>query len=170
MEKWLPVVGFESLYSVSSFGRIKRTANGGRAQIGRILAVQTDKQGYVRIKLSHNGTAFPRKIYRLVAEAFIGPIPNGMTVNHKNGDKGNNRVENLEIVSRADNVRHAFRVLGTASVRGERNPRAILNEERVREIRRRLDDGEGISQVARDVGFNKHTIYDIKHRRSWAHV
>ncbi len=64
-----------------------------------------DRQGYRMIRLIHR----TRKVHRLVAEAFIGPIASGLTVNHLDGNKANNDVENLEIVTRAENSQHAMR-------------------------------------------------------------
>lgn len=64
--------------------------------------------GYVRIKLDGEGMGKEFYVHRLIASAFIGDIPDGHVVNHKNCDKSDNRVENLEIISRGDNVRHAM--------------------------------------------------------------
>lgn len=93
-----------------------------------------------------------------------------MTVNHIDGNKSNNHVENLEIVSRGENIRHAFKVIKTQNVRGENNPRATLTEEQVIEIRRRLAEGQRGVDVAKAFGTNKYTISTIKQRKSWTHI
>jgi ribosome-binding protein aMBF1 (putative translation factor) len=89
--------------------------------------------------------------HRLVYEVFVGPIPEGMQINHKNGIKDDNRPENLEVVTASENKLHAHRVLGLPgninSMPGETNPRAKVNWDQVREIRRRYAVG-GISQQA----------------------
>ena len=170
METWKPIIGFESHYSVSSEGRIMRTAKGGAAQPGKILAINRDKQGYVRQNLSMNCIQYPRKVHRLVADAFLGGIPTGFTVNHINGVKHDNRVENLEVISRGKNIEHAFRVIKTQSVAGERNPKAVLTNAKVIEMRARLANGATLMELAREFGVSKSTASSIKTNSFWKHV
>ena len=105
------------MYEVSSLGNIRSikryitnrgTRGGGYILNGKQLKVCRANNGYYVVNLGHNKTQL---VHRLVCEAFIGKIPKGMTVNHKDGNKANNRVENLEILSYRDNHLHAFRVL-----------------------------------------------------------
>lgn len=147
-----------------------RTGKGGAAQPGKILATTMDKQGYMRQNLSMNCVQYPRKVHRLVAEAFLGSIPKGFTVNHINGVKHDNRVENLEVISRGANIEHAFRVIKTQSVVGERNPKAVLTDAKVIAMRTRLAEGATLMELAREFGVSKSTASSIKTNSCWKHV
>lgn len=98
-EIWVPILGYEELYWVSNFGRIKTLGNGKTHKTERILRPEKLKNGYLRVCLYRDGKAKPFSIHRLVWAAFNGPIPNGMQINHLNEDKTDNRLENLSLVS-----------------------------------------------------------------------
>ncbi len=79
-----------------------------RRLTGRVLRPMTITGGYYMVHLRKDGLTVPCKIHRLVAEAFIGPAPEGLQVNHRDGVKTNNRAENLEWVTRSENMQHAY--------------------------------------------------------------
>lgn len=106
--------------------------------------------------------------HRAVWESVHGPIPMHLEVNHVNGDKADNRLENLELVTRSENVRHAV-ALGLGR-RGEAKPNAKLTEARVIEARRRVAAGEPLRPIARECGVDAKTLRDAVTGRSWAHV
>jgi hypothetical protein len=175
MEIWKPIREFEDIYSVSNFGRVMRTGKGsatkgGAAIVGKILTNARDIQGYERIKLCRDYVMYPKKIHRLVADAFLGPIPEKFTVNHIDGVKHNNSVENLEIVTRGENLSHAFRVIKTKSSKGERNPKSKLTEKDVLQIRSELASGCPPKVLEQEFGVSKHTISNIKVRKTWTHI
>lgn len=95
MEKWKDVKGYEGLYQVSTLGRVRSfyTHNGSGQ---RILHSQKRSHGYLGVTLVKDGVPSCRNIHRLVAEAFIDNPCNYEQINHKDEDKTNNRVENLE--------------------------------------------------------------------------
>lgn len=106
-EEWRDILGFEELYQVSNFGNV-RTVKNGEAEMSQ----QENRNGYMTVHLRNKGVERRAMVHRLVAEAFI-PNPDGLRdVNHKNGNKSDNRVENLEWVSHSDNMTHSFRELG----------------------------------------------------------
>lgn len=100
VEEWRNVVGFEGLYEVSNFGRV-------RHKNGQEIGGSLNSYGYRAYSLFKDGKRYTCKGHRLVAEAFI-PNPEGKrNVNHKDGDRDNNFVDNLEWVTHGENERHA---------------------------------------------------------------
>ena len=105
MSEWRPVAGFEGYYEVSSEGNIRRVLGGSGAKLGKFLKGKTGNSGYHEVCLAKEGKHYWRLAHRLVAEAFLGS--SSLHVNHKNCDKLDNRVENLEYVTRSENMQHA---------------------------------------------------------------
>lgn len=89
MEDWKDIQGFDGLYQVSSDGRIRNNK-------GKILKLFQDGYGYLYVGLHKNGTILTKSAHRLVAEAFLENPNNYEQVNHKDEDKHNNNVDNLE--------------------------------------------------------------------------
>jgi hypothetical protein len=107
-ETWKPVFEFPDHYEVSSLGSVKRTRmTSGVTNFGEPLKPAIINSGYKSVGLSVDGKKRHRLVHRLVTEAFIGPIPPGMFVNHKDGDKFNNAVDNLEILTPSESSHHA---------------------------------------------------------------
>lgn len=92
------------------------------------------RSGYLQITVQRNGVRYYTLAHRLVWRALVGPIPEGMAINHKNGVKYDNRMENLEVVTYSENMKHAHRT-GLLDEHGERNPSAKLSDLEVEQIR-----------------------------------
>lgn len=118
-EIWKPIPGYEGIYDASSWGRIrstpgKTTANAlyaKRVWQTRVLKTKQPinaKRHDKRVTLWKDGRDKDYLVARLVASAFLGAPKDGMTVNHKNGDYFDNRPDNLEWVTKAENIRHGF--------------------------------------------------------------
>lgn len=101
-EKWKIIPGFED-YEVSTMGRIRRASN------KRMRALRENKLGYVRIDLYKNHKAHWLCVHRIVAQTFLNNNEHLPQVNHKNGIKNDNRLENLEWCSRSENIIHAYK-------------------------------------------------------------
>lgn len=165
MEIWKEIKGSYGPYEVSSEGRLRRK--------GRVLKPGTVGGGYKMASMYEGPTKQPTVyglMHRLVVEAFLGPIPEGLQVNHKNGVRSDNRLENLEIMTAAENNLHAFRVLGRKSQKGEDHPMAKLTEEIVSEIRWLFAMGARQFHLAKEYALDATVIRDIVHRRRWRHI
>lgn len=103
-EIWKNVVGYEGVYQVSNLGNLKRLFKNKE----RMLSGREDKDGYIEVILSRKQSKKFCRLHRLVAEAFIPNIDNKPQVNHKDRNKKNNKVENLEWVTCSENTIHTF--------------------------------------------------------------
>jgi len=102
LEYWRKIPSFP-VYSASNYGRIRNDGT------GRIMRFQVNTRGYLSLTLRRDNRQETQMVHRLVAEAFLGGIHPGLDVNHIDGDKTNNCIENLEWCTREENVRHAVR-------------------------------------------------------------
>ncbi|RFZ78320.1 endonuclease [Lacrimispora amygdalina] len=112
-EVWKPIFGYEDLYEISNYGRVKSIErlvksnnNNFRLQKESIRKPTVNNRGYFSIRLCKNGKYKAQFIHRLVAIAFIDNPNNLPEVNHKDEDKKNNRVENLEWCTRKYNMNY----------------------------------------------------------------
>ena len=173
-EEWRPVAGYENTYEVSNLGRVRRNRTCKGFPAGRIKSQQIAPHGYPCVHLFRGYTRTRFAVHRLVAKAFLGPIDAGLEVNHRDGNKQNNRLENLELVTRRENCRHAVRI-GLMTT-GERRPRSKLTAEKVRAIRAaytqggRAAGGKGQEALAKEHGVCRETIRDIVKGRAWTHL
>ena len=116
-EVWRDVFGYEGLYQVSNKGNVK-SLNYRHTGVSKILTPEKDRNGYLTVALYNNGIKKRKSVHRLVAEDFI-PNPNNLPhVNHKDEDKENNTVENLEWCSIEYNINYGTRNKRDASKQG----------------------------------------------------
>lgn len=87
---------------------------------GRIIRGSLDRVGYVQVVHVTRGERIWPMAHRLIWEAVNGPVPDGLEINHRNGRKADNRIENLELVTRGENIRHAYRLGLRVSTKGRR--------------------------------------------------
>jgi len=167
-ERWLPVVGYEGWYDVSDFGRVRSARTTTNTYAGRVLKLATNFD-YKLVTLYRDGNKHTHRVHRLVIAAFVGPRPDGKEVNHIDGDKANNMVENLEYVTSSENKIHAYDT-GLASNQGERHPSNKLVEKDVHKIRRFLSKGLTRRAIASLFNVNRSTISAIADGRSWAYL
>lgn len=129
-ERWRSVLEFEGVYEVSDLGRVKRVRAGQGCRPGRILRDAENGHGYRVVSLWRENRGHMRLVHVLVAGAFLGLKPDGMDVNHKDGNKANNAASNLEYLTRSGNNEHAYRTglrsvtaLQLARLRSKHKPR-----------------------------------------------
>lgn len=184
-EEWRDIAGYEDIYQVSNLGRVKslarmvkakKTKNRGdsfRTAKERILSNHADPKGYVKVKISKNVSTFTAKLHRLVAVAFLENPLGLRDVNHIDGIKANNRVENLEWCTHSYNILHAFAtgLKRAAPLRGEKSRFAKLTTDQVLKIRALYAAG-GITQdqLAFQFGVTQTAIGCIVRRKVWTHL
>lgn len=156
------VENFESEFQISNFGRLysKRT--------NKILKCRKTKSGYSEIHTYVSNKSVSFRIHRLVAVAFISNPENKREVNHIDGDKSNNRSDNLEWVTSSENVIHAFKNNLMNVSKGEDHFRAVLNWDKVREIRHIYKTNSiSTNAIARLYGVSGGTIRAILYNKTW---
>lgn len=108
MEKWKSIEGYENKYLISDSGNVKSLVDKNGEKTNKILKPRIAKNGYLYVNLWKKSKSKTKKIHRLVAEAFI-PNPNNCPcINHKDGNKQNNNINNLEWCTYSENAKHAF--------------------------------------------------------------
>jgi len=176
-EEWRWIPEYEGRYEVSNLGRVRSyyTCRNTPRPEARILKSWTINTGYPVVGLAKPGRKSRFLVHRLVASAFI---PNPLChpdVNHKDSNRANPRVDNLEWVTRSENQKHAVRFgnLRPPSLRGEAAPSSVLKEAQVLEIRAIYIKGSrttGQKPLARRYGVDQDTIANIVYRRTWTHI
>lgn len=135
----------------------------------KILRSAKNRDGYLRVVLCKNISRKNISVHRLVALAFL-PNPNNYPqVNHKNGIKSDNRLENLEWCSSYQNIIHAMNN-GLRNLKGSKHNLAKLKESDIPIIHQRLANGEKGTVIAKDYDVTKYTISDIKRGKTWTHI
>lgn len=164
MSKWNAVHNFVGKYAVSDEGEVM-SMNYAKSGLPGIMKPSIGR-GYLGVELCDQRRY---TIHRLVCEAFLGPRPAGMQINHKNGNKLDNRLENLEYCTASENRRHAF-ATGLQSNQGSKHSQAKLTEKDVARILFKLRNGDKVGDIAKEYGVHQGQISNIKHGKAWSHV
>lgn len=164
-ERWLPVVGYEGLYEVSSFGRVKSLKRKW-VPSNKILSQINHNAGYLSVAISDSKIIKKELCHILVAEAFIEKTNPNYVVNHKDGDKKNNVVSNLEWGTSKHNSQEAIR-LGLFNNFGENHHSSILTNKEVIEI---FKSNKSANELAKIYGICNGTVHSIKSGKAWGMV
>lgn len=167
-EIWKPVLGYEGFYEVSSHGRVRSNYPSPRKKSEFLSPGYV--RGYRQLILCKNKVRKVALVHRLVALAFLGDPPTqNHQVNHKNLNKADNRVENLEWMTHADNNRHAAPVI--PRIKGTNKSNHKLSDEQVLSIRSRYVPRQvSLKALAEEFGVSMQTVHAIVHRRKWKHL
>ena len=129
--------------------------------------------GYPAVRLNngkHKTDGHWFRVHRLIAEAFIPNPTNKPHINHKNGIRNDNRIENLEWCTPKENVQHAYRTGLAKGQKGTRNGNSKLTELDVLLIRAMIELGERKSDIADWFGIERYYVHRIKNRTNWKHI
>ena len=168
-EQWRDIKGWEGFYQISNMGNLKSLKR-PFVKEDKILKACIDRYGYPFACLCKNGKKLAcHKIHRLVLEAFVGLRPPGMEGRHIDGDKRNNKLDNIEWATHEINELDKYRH-GTI-IYGSKNSFAKLTEDDVVQIRSLWKTGK-FTQWALANKFNvrQFCIWSVIHRKSWKHV
>jgi hypothetical protein len=171
-EVWLDVIGYEGLYEASNLGKVRRSYSAPHRSLGipgGLLRPAIQKTGYYTVSLSNEGRVKTYKLSRLVLSAFCGSEPfDGAQAAHNDGNKANNKLTNLRWATSKENHKDVER--HNRRCRGENVHGAILTEDKVKQIRSRINLGERNTSISNDFGVSISTIHLIRHGRIWKHV
>lgn len=148
------------LYSASSLGYIINNKS------KRILKESVLKSGYKQVTLCKDGTAINKLVHRIIAMVFLDNIENKAQVNHINGVKSDNRLENIEWNTRSENQKHSIKI-GLRHTRGEKNSQSKLSEKNILDI---FNDKRLYKEISKEYNISIPTVSDIKRGYSWTHI
>lgn len=179
-EEWLPVAGWESLYCVSNFGRVKTLERlvpfrnrwgetSKQRRPGRILRLAATEFGHLAVNLTSGSKRKRVLVHRLVCEAFNGPCPSDKQhCAHWDGDPTNNRPENLRWATVAENAADTKRHGNLRQ--GEQSNLSRLCEAEVLEIREKAKRGASAKALAKEYRMTDVGIRKIINRENWKHI
>lgn len=161
--KWLPIVGYEDIYEISDTGLVKRIRGGRGSQRG-LISLKDRGSGYYTVGLCQNSKARDFYVHHLVATAFIGTRPPKYDINHIDGNRKNNNVENLEYVTVSQNLAHSY-VMGRKVVppdwrkRKKNNHSIEQRDEIIGRVVKMLNQGFTRAEATKAVGIGCKTFY-----------
>ena len=161
-ETFKPIPSWEGLYEISNLGNVISFCKGKKLQ----RKLRYDKDGYVLVTLSHGSREQTIKIHRCVLATFISPCPEGHEVNHINGIRHDNRVENLEYVTKSENHLHAWRTMRNP----ERSNFSKISAETAMKVRSEYANTHKLNTIAEKYGISKNSVWLIGTGKTWRNI
>lgn len=170
-EIWKDIAGYEGVYQISNYGRVKSLPRRHISTMTRIIKPSMTLSGYLYVSLKNREKIKRFKIHRLVAQAFIPNSENKPTINHKDGNKFNNCVDNLEWQTQAENNQHAVDT-GLAPIGVNRNTAKLTNEQvkYIRDNYKPFDSKFGGRALARKFDVKFSTIQNVVQGKTFKNV
>ena len=159
-DRWMPIPGYENHYLVSVSGFVMRVG-------GKVLKSGTSSGGYQTVSLCQDGVQKSHRVHRLVLLGWVGPCQDGHEVNHINSHKSDNRLENLEYVTRSQNIRHSL-ANGARRANGSDVGTSKLTEAQVLFIRK--VQGVTDQETAEAFGVSRTHVSSLRRGQNWAHL
>lgn len=176
-EEWVSILGYEGLYMVSDLGRIKSIFRqvhglGGKTHSfpEKLLSHQIDKFGYHRVPLRKNSKAKYFSVHRLVARHFISNPFNLPQVNHKKGNKSDNRATELEWCTASQNKKHSYDEFNHARMRGERNGMTKITPEIIQSVKEAYKQLQSFNLTGKLFGISNTHAWRIVRNKTWEHL
>lgn len=153
----------DSRYEISKLGIVRNK------QTKKIKSQYVSSTGYYMISISRNNKSNPYRVHRLIANNYMENPENKPSINHKDGNKLNNCIDNLEWCSHQENMTHAFKT-GLANNTGENNGMAKINIEIARNIKKMLRAKISQQKIADSFGISRSLVLGINTGRLWKHA
>ncbi len=174
-EIYYDLKGFEGIYVISKLGNIKtKTTNSktsGRKPTGKILKQKISNSGYLTIPLRKEKKQKNYLVHRLLCIQFLENPENKKCVNHKDSNRTNNNLENLEWCTHSENNSHAHKFGGQKIYVGEKHSQNVLTEKKVLSIREKYNTTKiSMNKLAEENNCSKSAIQAILERKTWKHI
>jgi hypothetical protein len=173
-DEWVNIIDFPD-YKINKHGEIistSRTMFNGKVYFlskEKFIYPRVDNRGYLYISLRNNGIEKKFRIHRLIAKHFLPSYDESKTINHIDGNKNNNLIENLECITLKENIQHA--VNNKLHAYGKKQYNSKLNDELVKEIRNKYIPRKiTIKQLSNIYNVSEQVIFDVIHYNTWKHV
>lgn len=177
-EKWKDIPEFESCYQASNLGRIKSKkrvivySNGAIYKYPSVILVPyITPSGYYTLTLCRNKLRYSKRVCRLIASTFIKNTYNKSQVNHMDGNKLNDSVENLEWVTASENQIHRYSVLKKGAPTGEHHAHSKMSNKKVKKLRMLYLKGNYSQyELAVKYGISQPTVSEIISKKLWVNI